>query len=237
MSQPLSTDFPAVRVGSYSSGTDAEAISAMLANQLSDTPLEFAGGAKFMIVLGYLLDWGLLGYLFTEVARGSWSARLSPALQLIGIYSLSLAISGALGGFQRMLNVSDSNMTSSNIFHFTRANLGFLVGLGLIISAGIPSTYKFLISIPFLLMTLLYTALHILVIMPLTYLAYAFVGAALDGFSNLNAGGTFKGGNLAQPLDVSSVAASQQTTIKGLLVGIPALLLAVTLGFIQLFHA
>jgi len=238
MGQPLNTKpgLPAVRVGSRTSGSDAGTIAALVGSELSETPIEFTRGTKCVIVLGYLLAWAAIAYLITVKAHGSWIARVTPILQIIGVYSLSLTFAGALGGIQRWLGVTNNEMTSPNVFRFTRANLGLVIGLALLITTAIPRGYKWLASIPFALMTGLYMVLHVLVIMPLTYLAYALAGWALDGLNELNSGGTVSGAGLAEPQQIGAALASQQSTIKGLLVGIPALLLAVALGFVQVFH-
>jgi hypothetical protein len=190
-------------------------------------------------------------WLLSTHVRGSVIDRISFALGIVGLYSIVLGFvqrSKELKGFGGFVE----GMTSANLLEFVATNLQVLGLLLLTIAPAAGSGSKrtaehnrllgalggvlFLI-VPFVVVA--YVVFHVLVIMPLAYVAYLLAEAAVDRLASAPtdtlAFATAASG--IQSIRLSDVILSDRVASKSYLVGLPATFLALALNLVAKFAA
>jgi hypothetical protein len=195
--------------------------------------MELAPKILFFAVL--LLDVWLL---FIR-PRKPWTDRLSPVLLLIAIYAF------AIGALAQAKIIPDSQvlegMTSADLPRFLRSNLLFLADLSSAWAVALDSvrtsdagfySFDMIAVLAFGFVGFVYAVLHLLVIMPFTYVAYALASVPVEAIRKSGADVSLRLGE--QAAIVKAVTAANAVAIKSFLVALSAGALAATSKILSL---
>ena len=203
---------------------------------------------KAIIILILLLVLGAEIFLLAKFGRGKWNDKLGLALSVIGFYGISIGFikKSAIGKtFSNLLE----EMTSPNPILFMAGNFSFmglflnLVSLGFdkkrnpqsSLPLGCAGMFLLLLLFPFVLG---YTIFHLLIIMPLAYLAYLISSAIIETICG--AAGDIEmaqsaPGEADKKLSLKSIISSDREASKSFLIGVPSIVIAFLLKSISMF--
>lgn len=195
--------------------------------------MKAASTALFVLVL--LAD----VWLFFIRPRKAWSEKISPLLLLVAIYALAV---GALAHFKIMPDSQVlQGMTSAELSDFLRSNVLFLVDIfsswAAILEAVKTSSGSFYslesaVVLLFGLFGFLCAILHLLVILPLAYVAYLAASVPVDTVGGSSADTTIRIGG--QVVALKAVVAAHTVAIKSLVAASSLAALAAAIKILSL---
>ncbi|UCE25741.1 MAG: hypothetical protein JSU74_06775 [Candidatus Zixiibacteriota bacterium] len=191
-------------------------------------------------LIAYALAGLLLALIVAEVwllvywVPGSWQQRASLVLALIGIYGIAIGFfskSEALADFRDSLE----NLTSPNIYEYLLGNFRFLTFVPLFPAVAfckrwMPGSPMLLCRLGQLLGLFLtpivfaYIIVHLLVVMPLTYLPTVLASALVSAVAY--SGEDFEVASNGRRVSIRTIVRSNQLTAKAFLIGIPGIILS-----------
>ncbi|OGQ84620.1 MAG: hypothetical protein A3F90_18805 [Deltaproteobacteria bacterium RIFCSPLOWO2_12_FULL_60_19] len=195
--------------------------------------MELAPKILFFAVL--LLDL----WLFFIRPRKPWTERLSPVLLLVAIYAF------ALGVLAQTKIIPDAQvlegMTSAELSSFLRSNVLFLVDLfsawaamleAVRAASGTFYSLQAAVVLLFGLLAGVCALLHLLVIMPLAYIAYLAASVPVDAVGGASTDVTIRIGG--QSVALKATFAAHAVAIKSFLVAVSAASLAAAIKLLAL---
>ena len=195
--------------------------------------MELAPKILFFAVL--LLD----VWLFFIRPRKPWSDKLSPLLLLVAIYAFTL------GALAQAKVIPDSQvlegMTSAELSSFLRSNVLFLVDLfsawavmleAVRASSGTLYSLQAAVVLLFGLLGVVCALLHVLVIMPLAYIAYLAAAVPVDAVTGSSADVTVR--IAGQSVALKALVAANAVAVKSFLVALSAASLAAAIKLLAL---
>lgn len=175
-----------------------------------------------------------------------WNQRLGFVLQVLAVYGVGIGFVQKSEALKNFPGIDD--MTSPHPLRFLRGNALFLgmmysmlaVALGPRASErpaalGVFGQAIVLGAYP---LVFLYTAVHILLIMPFAYLGYLFTSALVESIAGSSADEQWTGavdGEVNAHFSVRSVIAENRSAMKSFLIGVPATLLGLVLKGVEFF--
>jgi hypothetical protein len=195
--------------------------------------MQLAPAVLFLAVL-FLDIW-----LFFIRPRKPWSDRLTPLLLLVAIYAF------VLGALAHAKIIPDSQvlegMTSAELSSFLRSNVLFLVDLfsawaamleAVRASSGTVYSLQAAVVLLFGLLGIVCALLHVLVIMPLAYIAYLAAAVPVDAVGGSSADVTIRIGG--QSVALKALVAANAVAIKSFAVAASAASLAAAIKILTL---
>lgn len=171
--------------------------------------------------------------------RRPWTDRLSPVLLLVALYALAL---GALA-LARLVPETQTleGMTSAELSTFLRSNFLLLLDLfsawaamidAVKTSSGTFYSWQMAVGLLFGLLSFVCAVLHLLVIMPLAYVAYLAASVPVEAIRGASAEVTVRLGG--QSVALKTLVAAHTVAAKSLLVAASAASLAAAIKLLAL---
>jgi hypothetical protein len=168
--------------------------------------------------------------------------RITVLLQIIGVYTFTFGLL-AQTGILRELEVIAKDMTSPDLFRFVRGNF---IALSLMFRAesaalspdkvNIPLSYslEFFALILMSTFTVLLTIFYMVVVLPLSYIAYVIVSVPVNAMMTSAHDFTFSMGGSA--ISIKEIVTQNTVAIKNFSVGVPSFFLTLTLKITQSYR-
>jgi len=143
--------------------------------------------AKLIAIFGFLGLLALNAWIFFVVGHGSWQEKIEIPLQILTVYALAFGFLSTSDILKDFGNITES-MTNPNLYKFMSGNFLFLGSLFFIWKTALEprktrySSFYLLELLLLLVGTFIifaYTAFHIIVIMPISYIAYVIVSVPI----------------------------------------------------------
>jgi len=172
------------------------------------------------------------------------SEKIAFVLEIIGVYTFAFGILSQTQIFEEFGALA-KDMTSQNLFEFLRGNFQFLsIFTSTLAVAFEPLKVAYgplflyfielIVLFTFAALGFVYAAIHILVIMPISYIAY-FLSSALVNSIVTSANDIIISIG-SDVVNIKAVVASNPVVVKNLVIAIPAMATALTGKMIPLFR-
>ncbi|MGB2842641.1 MAG: hypothetical protein WBC40_09245 [Halobacteriota archaeon] len=209
---------------------------------------------KLIPILAILVYLGLLTlgiWIFFIKGEGSLKEKLEFPLRVLTVYTLAFGFLSTSGILKDFANITE-NMTNPNIFKFMVGNIHFMIlfiscfavmidpqktiksqetkELGLFMDLLFILLTPFMLLIPIvgLLIMIVYFVFHIVVVMPISYIAYVIVSYPIREIQT--AGGDIGFSVGTQDISIKGIFSQEnEVTMRNFLIAIPAVILQVVL--------
>ena len=184
---------------------------------------------KFLIVVLFVALLTANIWVFLIKPRKPWPEKIALVLQIVGVYTFAFGILAQTKIFEKFGTLAQ-NMTSPNLLEFMAGNFHFLAIFFSTLAVALEPTkvaygplyfLGMIVLLVFAVLGFVYAAIHILVIMPLSYIAYLLASVPFNAVVTSASDIAISVGD--DTVSIKAVVSSNSVSVKNFLIAIPAL--------------
>ena len=198
-----------------------------------------------LVVLVYLGLLALNIWIFLVRAHGNWPEKAGILLQVLTLYTFAFGFLSKTDLLKDFGNITEE-MTSPNLYEFLRGNFAFLTILFSSIKVALTPektgySWFYLLEMPLVMVcglaVFVYAVFHLVVIVPIAYLAYVIVSVPIRSIQASADDVAISIGDktVTKTVSIKDIISSNVVPLRNFLIGIPAIALSMILRIPSIF--